>query len=189
MRIGETLTIVIAKQNVILRPRLRDAFALERRPGGIVALGKALEEQSLEAACIIIRRHTEMLYLENRVFDADVEQLVPILTNYLLALLGFDPFDPKHVKTASVKPTKPRPYIDVLTELFGIATGWLGWSPDDAWAASPMEIAAAYEGRMKMLRAIFGSGDKDAERVTEPQDLDTKAKAIFGKLGTVREQG
>lgn len=188
MRLGETLTINIAGQAVVLRPTLRHALELERRPGGITAVGMAVDEHSLTAISLIIRHHTNMQFLESRVFDAGLEKLAPIMSNYLLALLGVDPFDAKLDKPAKRSRTKPKPHIETLTNLFGIATGWLGWSPKDAWDASPMEVIAAYKGRLAMLKAIFGGDDTGTPERSEPQDLDAKARAVFASLGTVREE-
>lgn len=65
---------------------------------------------------------------------------------------------------------------DYYGRLFGIATGWLGWSPEDAYDATPAEILAAYKGRQEMigtiLKAVFGPGEEDqadAPNVYEPQ--------------------
>ena len=188
MRIGETLTFKLGNETVVLRPSLRHAFELQRRDGGIFGLGKAMDEQSLTAACLIIRHHTQMPFLEHHVFDAGLDKLAPVLSNYLLALLGVDPFDPKFDQPLKGLPKKPKPYIEVLTQLFGIATGWLGWCPKDAWDASPMEIIAAYKARQDMLRAIFGGEEPSRNDPTKPVDLDAKVKAIFGNIGTVREE-
>jgi hypothetical protein len=44
--------------------------------------------------------------------------------------------------------------------LLKIATGWLGWTEQQALATRMTTIVAAYDGRMDMLKAIFGSGEK-----------------------------
>lgn len=40
-----------------------------------------------------------------------------------------------------------------------IATGWLGWTEEQALDASMNTITLAYEGKVEMLKAIFGSAD------------------------------
>jgi hypothetical protein len=58
----------------------------------------------------------------------------------------------------------PVSFVDVFTELFEFATGWLQWSPADAWAATPAEIIYARKGHFAMLRAIHGSGEEEPEQ-------------------------
>lgn len=43
------------------------------------------------------------------------------------------------------------------------ATGWLGMSHEEAMRTNVNNIAIALEGRMEMLKSIFGSGSKDAD--------------------------
>lgn len=40
--------------------------------------------------------------------------------------------------------------------------GWLGWTEHQALATDVNAIAVAYEGRVDMLKAIFGDGSKPA---------------------------
>jgi hypothetical protein len=74
---------------------------------------------------------------------------------------------------------KPASFAEVFTELFEFATGWLGWTPADAWAATPAEIIHARKGHFAMLRAIHGSGEEEpaqqqtytADRLKQVEDL------------------
>ncbi|WP_219907819.1 phage tail assembly chaperone, partial [Cereibacter changlensis] len=67
--------------------------------------------------------------------------------------------------TASTKPrttsAKTMPWADYYSELFQIATGWLGWSPDTAWNATPAEITCAFDGHVAMLKTIHRSADEE----------------------------
>lgn len=47
--------------------------------------------------------------------------------------------------------------------MFGVATGWLGWTPDAALAANMEHIRMAHDGRYDMLKAIFGDGEEKVE--------------------------
>lgn len=50
--------------------------------------------------------------------------------------------------------------------LFGVATGWLGWPPSEAWRATIPEIQAALSARIKWLRMVNGEQDETvAEKV------------------------
>lgn len=189
MRIGETVSITLAGQEIILRPTLREALRLERRKGGMYRLGEGLCEHSLEAACLLIASHTNMQFLPNRVYDAGVDKLAPHLTYYLLGLMGADPDAPRYDGASRdnepPRDEQSRSYLPILTRLFALGTGWLGWSPEATFDASPREILAAYQGRLDMLRSIFG-GEQASTEPAKPQDLDSKVKAIFGKLQTVK---
>lgn len=78
------------------------------------------------------------------------------LTEFVLALIGYDPDAPAKPADSSGSSI---PFTEYHNQLFGIATGWLGWSPAQAWAATPAEIEAAYKGRYGMFKAVYGGGD------------------------------
>ena len=188
MRIGETISINLAGQEITLRPTLREALRLERRKGGLAAIGEALCEHSLEASCLLISGHTQMKFLPNRVYDAGVEKLSPQLTYYLFGLMGADPDASRTDAEVPSEPEQRKSMMDLLNRFYALGTGWLGWSPDVTQDASPREIIAAYQGRLDMLRSIFGGTEAEPARAP-PEDLDTKVKAIFGRLGTVKKAG
>ena len=51
----------------------------------------------------------------------------------------------------------------MVDELFSIATGWLGWSPREAWNTPVAEIVMAWDSKRQFLIDTnpFGGGDKD----------------------------
>jgi hypothetical protein len=58
----------------------------------------------------------------------------------------------------------PASFVDVFTELFEFATGWLQWTPADTWAATPAEIIHARKGREDMLFQTFVWVTKEQEQ-------------------------
>lgn len=42
--------------------------------------------------------------------------------------------------------------------------GWLGWTEEELNATSLTAIETAYRGKVKMLQAVFGSGEKDKSK-------------------------
>lgn len=59
----------------------------------------------------------------------------------------------------------PVAWSDAFRELFKIATGWLGWSPEVAWNATPQEITDAFEAHIRLVHLIgnrFEGGGTDA---------------------------
>lgn len=55
-----------------------------------------------------------------------------------------------------------------------IGTGWLGWTERDTLDTSMPTIILAYEGRIDMLRAIFGGADATPV-VEKPEPLGMPA--------------
>ena len=71
------------------------------------------------------------------------------LAEFVLAVAGIDPDD-------TALPSEPAPGKTVepervFAQLFGIATGALGWTPEQAWNATPAEIIAAHNGQTAHL--------------------------------------
>jgi Phage tail assembly chaperone protein, TAC len=60
------------------------------------------------------------------------------------------------------------PFAEYHTQLYRIGTGWLGWSPETTWNATPREITEAYGAHVEQLKAIYGAGDQDQDSRTTP---------------------
>lgn len=63
--------------------------------------------------------------------------------------------------------------------MFSIATGWLGWSPTEAWSATVPEIDAAVDGRIEWLR-MTTPGAKPKEEPKSFGDFISAVKALPG---------
>lgn len=66
----------------------------------------------------------------------------------------------------------------MVDELFNIATGWLGWSPSEAWNTPVVEIVMAWDSKRQFLidtNPFGGGGDKDK--------IDRKAVAKEARMG------
>ena len=183
MKLGEEIIIDLGGDEAIeLRPSLRHAFRLERRPGGIMGLGRELSQGSLSATVAILEGHTYSGFLPNRIMDAGgPDKLFPAMRQYVFGLVGIDPDDRPE---PSERPLKSEPLIKRLEKLFEVGTGWLGWTPDQTLDALPIEIIAAHTGRVNMLKAIYGGGENRTPK--SPEALDDKFRGIFGRLGTVK---
>ncbi|CAN7437028.1 hypothetical protein [Neorhizobium sp. LjRoot104] len=182
MRLADEITVIIAKEAVTLRPSLRCAIRLERRPGSFQQLTRDIMDGSLTAAVEVIQDHTDLDFLPNRILD-DLDRLKPALLRYVMACAGVDPHDaPKALPVG--KPAKSVPFRDHLIGLYRIAAGWLGWPPEVALDATPAEIVLAYEGRLDMLKAIYGGG---RDQPTDERPLEEKFRSVFTTFGTVKE--
>lgn len=186
MPIAEIITITVGDEAIELRPSLRFALPLARREGSFAGLLRDIMDGSLSAAVEIIAHHTDMHFLENRVFDVLPDLREPLLS-YVMACTGIEPddaADPSPAKKSKAK-SAPASYGEYLTSLYKIGTGWLGWTPAQTLDATPAEINLAYEGRLEMLKVIFGSKE-DAPKDTRP--WDEKARGIFAGLGAVSRE-
>jgi hypothetical protein len=114
-----------------------------------------------------------------------VDVLTPAIVAHVFALAGVDQEAPDG-KGAGASDAPRTTWADHHRKLFLIATGWLGWTPADAWEATPVEILTAYEGRVDMLRTIFGGKDEEpAANLT----VDDKLALVFGGFNRKRVGG
>ena len=96
---------------------------------------------------------------------------------------GLSGYDPDRVVKAGQDKSSDT-FASLFRSLFRMGTGWLGWTPEETWNASPLEIMEARAGRLDMLKAIFGSKDEDAG----PDD-PTNAKLDRGGLMSLEDHG
>jgi hypothetical protein len=72
----------------------------------------------------------------------------------------------------------PGEYVVWLME---VGTGWLGWRPDEVLDADMTDVVRAYEGKVAMLKACFGGGEKKARpEVTSIDDVEAFDRAFGG---------
>jgi hypothetical protein len=173
-------------ERIVLRPSLRAAMRLVRQFDGFDNLLRGIAEQNTGVMATLIEECAE--YPRNSItdfLDYDTRQplahklasLVEPLFQLVLALAGLD-LDALD-EDAAKSDDDVVPYERHFERLFGLATGWLGWSPGDAWDATPGEITAAYNARLDMLKAIFGSGEE------KPKANDEAAFAAFMRARAV----
>jgi hypothetical protein len=157
---------------VILRPSLRAASTLERSHDGFALLARRIDEfhtgtvreiimtaatDRKDAAAFLRSLKSKSLLTFQRIAQAPIAQL----------FAGFIPAaDPNATPSPNAK---PMPWREVYRELFRTATGWLHWTPEAAWNATPTEINEAFAGHVAMLKALHGADDdKPADRKPNP---------------------
>lgn len=87
---------------------------------------------------------------------------------------------------------KPMPWPEVYRELYRTATGWLHWTPAEAWAATPTEINEAYVGHTAKLNVIHGSseGPESVEdRPAKQTDPEFDRNALEALRGSIMRAG
>jgi hypothetical protein len=165
MKLGaDGIYVELAGEGFELRPSLRASMRLVRRHGlsgllaavqgfNITTIMDVLREGSIKPSLLLAEIAAVGLHaVRNR--------LTGSLAEFVLAVAGIDPDDATPTESAPGKPVAPE---RVFAQLFGIATGWLGWTPEEAWNATPAEIIAARVGRADLisdvLKAVFGSAE------------------------------
>lgn len=149
---------------VFLRPSLRAALQLERLHGGFPELLHKIEEFDTRTVWHVIKVSAGMAatdelfgYAATQPLSGFAEAAQAPLFELVAALL---PEVPESDGTAP-RNADPMPWSEVFRELFKIATGWLGWTPETAWNATPQEITDAFEAHIAKLKAIHGSADDE----------------------------
>lgn len=79
------------------------------------------------------------------------------------------PIDTDCTTDAPSKPQTPVPWPTVYSDLFGFATGWLGWNPEQPWQATPQEITQAFIAHTTKLKAIHCGADDTEDDTKEEQ--------------------
>lgn len=162
-------------QPVELRASLRAAIRLERRHG-FQKLSRGIAEGSYSILADIVRecartRDDANAILSIRPIGKLIEQLTAPCYALVLALAGID----EASKPVSRGNSKSVSFSEYYESLFRIAAGNLGWTPDDAYAATPAEIIEAAKGRSELLAAIFGGGAEKPAEETDPATINHSA--------------
>lgn len=143
----EQVTIAFGGNAVVLRPTLRAATTLEERHG-FPALFRALDDLNLTIITNIILTASSpqvdaAAFLRSEAagrplfpFFMAVRQPLADLVSMLMPAADLN----AQPSTGSVNPT---PWCEYYSDLYSAATGWLGWTPETAWNATPTEITRA----------------------------------------------
>jgi hypothetical protein len=169
MRLADETTIDLGHEVIRLRASLRAAFVLERRHGGFKTIIHAITDGNLSVMADVVRESSDSDLLDcigSLPLRDAIARISEPLCNHVLALAGADS-EAKEAAQSGV----PIPFSEYFPKLFRLATGWCGMSPSDAWKATPAEITEAYKGRLEMLGAMFGGGEKTAD---ENNDAETR---------------
>lgn len=194
-------TITVKGVPIELRPSLKAAMRLHARFGlselvsgvirGKLSMIRALVEECWTNAPdsvddrIAVLNHTQLLYMNPTPSSAMHNAFCAVA----LGLFGANESSLKDLEKDDKdhEERKPTDHQKCLDELFGIATGWFGWTPHEAYRATPAEIIKARDGRVQLLKLMFGSEDKpkarEPYRATTPKDMDAVAMRMFRKWG------
>ena len=142
-----------------LRPSLRATMRLLRRHQ-LFGLTAAVEDFNVTVIMDVLREAgiKPALLLEEiaAIGLGKVRyRLTGPLALFALAIADIDPAKTTPTTpTTPIKPVAGKPITptEYHTQLFEIATGWLGWTAKEAWNATPAEIIAAQNGHVAYLQ-------------------------------------
>jgi len=165
----EEVKIVHGGSTVTLRPSLRAAITLEAR-FGFPAMFRALEEGNVTTISeIILAASVSRQDAAAFLFGLDGRPLSTFIgparmpLAELVSMFRPAPVQRLDAKAVAIPSGKSVAWADYYSDLYEKATGWLGWTPETAWNATPTEIDRAYSGHVEKLKAIHGSGEDDKE--------------------------
>ncbi|QWW69345.1 hypothetical protein [Rhizobium sp. WYJ-E13] len=176
----EQVTIAHGGNTLTLRPSLRAAVTLEARYG-FPALIQALDDLNLTIISEIIltacsRREDAAAFLLPIVGRPLFPFLIAVRQPLTALVTMLTPAPDPKAKASSGKSVT---WAEAYAALYGYATGWLGWTPEAAWSATPTEIDRAYAAHFDMLKAIHGSAEKE-QSTFDPREQITEEGARNG---------
>lgn len=185
----DAIVVEFGGHTVFLRPSLRAALRLERLHGGFPELLRKIEEFDTLTIWHVITAGADMESTESLFAAAAVSPL----RDFQKAAQGpcielvaaFFPEAPETTTKQSSTDT-PTPWGELFKELYGFATGWLGWTPEAAWNATPQEIADAFTAHIAKLKAIHGDAEDADTGPTEEQrkqNTDLGLDPEFDRVG------
>lgn len=165
-----------------LRASLRAAIALEAEPGGFAALFAKIAGQHVTAIrSVILTAATDRTAAERLLADASTKPLAPFVMSAqaacLALLMALIPAGQGETPKPTTPPAKPMPFGQYLADLFGYATGWLGWTPSEAWNASPAEISAALTAHIDRLAKLTPGASSPASDDTKERQREQNEAA------------
>lgn len=165
----DEITLALGNGSAVrCRPSLRAATYFVRLDG-FADLPRRITEFNLGTVRDLITvtatdRNEASAFLD-QIGRTPLQGVADAVTVPMLALVaGFVPASDDDAKPDPKAQPKPMPWPKVYRELYRKATGWLHWTPEAAWNATPTEINEAVAGLFTKLEAIHGAPDKDADQ-------------------------
>ena len=181
MRLASDIVLRHGTLAVTLTPSLRAATLLERLHGGFPALLDQVQAFNLTTIIEIIKTAGQAPdALLQALSDAPLRMIRAVtfgpIVQLMSALMMTD--NAAGIFTDNDTPAKPAPsgkpvaWADLFAQLYKIATGWLGWTPATAWAATITEITDAFDGLIERIKATSGTHEDEAETGTTPEQRE-----------------
>lgn len=182
------LALEYGGHTVFLRASLRAATYLEALHKGFPALlTKVTQGHTGTLREIVLNSATDraaarkLLNVMKGAKLIDVQQVLIAPAFALITALMTPDLATGQAEAAKAPTGKPVAWADLYADLYKIATGWLGWTPDTAWSATLPEIMHAFDGYTQQLKAIHGTTD-EGETETPGMSADQRQANIDAGL-------
>lgn len=155
---------------VTLRASLRAAVTIDAMPGGFPSVWDQIARQSYSTICAAIlatatHRQDAHRYL-TAIADMPMCESLPDAQAACLAVLASVLPEPTEPPAGRSTASQAVPLPDYFQTLYQYATGWLGWTPTETWAASPAEIEAAFGAHVDRLVKMTPGMSTDPDQTT-----------------------
>lgn len=186
VRIG-TITVNVNGERIDTRPTLRAAHNLNQHHGDVGAVVMRSLNGQISALFDMVREGCADTLSAERFERAAALPLAGWHTPAVSEFASkFGPallcVDLDAVADEPPRPIEPTPYNKVLVDLYAKATGWLGWSPEEAWNATPLEIVTAVNAHVEKLKLMAGAKDDDEDT---SEELDVAGLAELATMNTL----
>lgn len=197
---ADEVVVQVGQDRVLLRTTLRAAMRLNRRHGGFDRILRAIMDGSAYVIADVIAESSDRYADIDAVLTAasitpmelHILRLQQPLIDHVFMLANVDA-NPSAEHSAAPDTGKGMTWDEYHAHLFRIATGWLGWSPEAAWNATPSEIVEAYRGRVDMIgdvfKALFGAPDDAATDGLPKVHTDQEIQSGRAKLKLMAAHG
>jgi hypothetical protein len=166
-RPAEIITLSYGSNTVELVPSLQAATVLERMHNGFVPLLlKVQQGHTGTLHQIVINSAIDRSAAQNLLHAMKGAKLISVQQALIgpafgiLTLLMTPETHKDQAEATKAGKSKPIKWADLYADLYKIATGWLGWPPATAWAATLPEILSAFDGHIEQLKAVHGTADE-----------------------------
>ncbi|TPW26385.1 hypothetical protein [Pararhizobium mangrovi] len=164
------LTIAHGSDAVRLRPSLRAAHLLYQAHG-FGRLVEGIQITTISTILDMIDAGTDFDPLGHQIVERTIDEHGVIglsafseaLFRFVAETFGVDETEEHPAERDKRTTGKPFDMGKALDNLFEIGTGWLGWTPETTWTATPAEIITAHRGLIAKLSAIHGSADDEGQ--------------------------
>ncbi|WP_412033146.1 hypothetical protein ACLIR7_07200 [Nitratireductor aquimarinus] len=173
----DEITLALGGNTVCLRPSLR-AASYFARGNGLTTLHRRIAEFHLGTIRDLITKaatdRQEAFAFLDQLDRTPLKAVADAIAASALNLVaGFIPAPDDTGNPA--RTGKPVPWPDFYRDLYRTATGWLGWTAEAAWNATPTEINNAIVGHIDYLKL---TGVLVAGKDQKPTDPEQAARNV-----------
>jgi hypothetical protein len=176
----DVTVLTLGSRSFTLRASLRALASIARDYHDLQTLHADIARLNLGACLDLIQATTSdpeqfamvvAITADHALLDT-ISQVRPQLLSFIEAFSG------SNDTRSNAEPVEPITLDELVTRLFQIGAGWLEWSPNEVWEATPAEIITAQQGLIQKLKAIHGSSEDDAKTQVDVKTAKDRLNAL-----------